>query len=398
MLHEFLEDQLGQDAANIIAKLLIVVVILLLTWIARGLITLLVSRVVPHITKRTHLKWDDEIVKALQPPVRFLVGVAGLWLAMLALDLPGRIENAFGQVGNALFAFGIFWGIYRLVEPLVEMVWTLSKRAMAGTPVPTVLDEQLSAAATQIGRAVIIILGFAAILEAWGYDVAGVVAGLGIGGLAVALAAQNTLENVLGYFVILADEPFIIGEYIIMGDVSGVVEAVGFRSTRVRALDQSLITVPNKTIANANIVNWSRLAKRRLNMTVGITYDSSPDQILGVVQTLREMLQNHEQVQDDSVVVQFVNFNDSSLDLMIICFANIVDWGDFQAFKQDVNLRIMNILGDYRAEIAFPSRTIYHYMMGEYPSTPESVPLPEPEPIHSTASDQPAGGDSQRAD
>jgi small-conductance mechanosensitive channel len=98
------------------------------------------------------------------------------------------------------------------------------------------------------------------------------------------------------------------------------------------------------------------------------------------------------------VVVQFVNFNDSSLDLLIICFVNIKDWGDFQAFKQDVNLRIIDILADYRAEVAFPSRTIYHYAMGPYPDRPDVVPVPQPEPVHSTAIDQPAGGDSDEAD
>ncbi len=190
MLHDYLEDELGKETADIITKLVLVAAILILTWVARRIITIIVSRVVPHFTRRTQLKWDDDIVQALQPPARFLVGVIGLWIAILVLELPQNLEVTLGHVENALIAFGIFWGIYRLIDPVIDIFWALGKRAMSGTLIPSVLDQKLSAAVKQITRAIVILLGFTAILETWGYDVAGVVAGFGLGGLAVALAAQ----------------------------------------------------------------------------------------------------------------------------------------------------------------------------------------------------------------
>jgi MscS family membrane protein len=257
------------------------------------------------------------------------------------------------------------------------------------------LDEKLTQIAQQIVKAIVIILGIAAVIQAWGYNVSGLVAGLGIGGLAVALAAQNTLENVLGYFVILADQPLNVGEYVVFGDISGAVESIGFRSTRIRVLDQSLVTVPNKTIMNANVTNWSRLIKRRLNMTLGIAYSSSPDQILSVVQAIRDMLQNHDLVQADSVVVQFVGFNESSLDVMIICFMNTPDWGDFQAAKQDINLRIINILDERGVEVAFPSRTlIIEQAVAADEKLARPLPPPTPEPTTATATDSPVPSDA----
>jgi MscS family membrane protein len=395
MLHDFLDNYLSNDAADLVTRLFFVLAILLLTWLIRQIVGAIIPGVIRRLTRRTSTAVDNRIIDAIQPPIQFLVSVSGLWIAMLALGLPDAIQHALSIVLSTLAAYGIFWAIYRLVEPAVQIFMAISRRTMRDTSIPTVLDEKLTQIAQQIIKAIVIILGFAAVIQAWGYNVTGLVAGLGIGGLAVALAAQNTLENVLGYFVILADEPLNVGEYVVFGDISGAVETIGFRSTRIRVLDQSLVTVPNKTIMNANITNWSRLVKRRLNMTLGITYSSSPDQILSVVQAIREMLQNHDLVQADSVVVQFVNFNESSLDIMIICFMNTPDWGNFQAARQDINLRIIDILDERGVEVAFPSRTLYVEQAIPADAKPaRPLPPPAPEPTSGTATDSPMPADA----
>jgi MscS family membrane protein len=395
MLHDFLDNYLSNDAADLATRLLFVLAILLLTWLVRQIVSAVIPGVIRRVTRHTKTAMDNRITDAIQPPSKFLVSIAGLWIAMLALGLPDGLQHALGIVLSTLAAYGIFWAIYRLVDPAVQVFVAISRRTMRDTSIPTVLDEKLTQIAQQIIKAIVIILGIGAVIRAWGYDVTGLVAGLGIGGLAVALAAQNTLENVLGYFVILADEPLNVGEYVVLGDISGTVESIGFRSTRIRVLDQSLVTVPNKTIMNANITNWSRLVKRRLNLTLGITYSSSPDQILSVVQAIREMLQNHDLVQDDSVVVQFVNFNESSLDILIICFMNTPDWGNFQAAKQDINLRIIDILSERGVEVAFPSRTLYIEQSVPADAKPmRPLPPPAPEPISPTATDSPVPADA----
>jgi len=317
MFDSFLREHLGNTATDLITHLLIVIVILALTGLARKIITAVVPRVVHRLTRRTETDWDDRIVAALQPPARLLVTLIGLWSALIVLELPQSIQDSLSLLMNSLVAFSIFWAIYRLVEPAVDIFWVLTRRTMRETGLPSLLDEQLSLVIKQIGRALVIILGFATIVDAWGYNIAGLVAGLGIGGLAVALAAQDTVENLIGYFLILADEPFQVGDFIVFNGIKGTVETLGFRSTRIRMPDQGLVTVPNNTIMQASITNWSRLEKRRLDMTLGLEYGSSPEQILAVVQAIREMLKSHERVEADSVVVQFVNFNDSWLDILI---------------------------------------------------------------------------------
>ncbi len=397
MLADLLHKHLGDAAANVVIRLLIVVAILLITWLVRQFVGAIVPRVVRRLRRWTRSTWDERIVDALLPPARFFVTVLGAWSAAIALELPSRVYSTLATLMNSLVALTLFWTIFRLVDPSMDIFLGVSRRTMRTTVggLPSLLDEKLGAVLKQLGHALIVILGMGAVINVWGYDVAGIVAGLGIGGLAVALAAQDTLSNLFGYFVILADEPFNIGEYIVLDSVSGTVETVGLRSTRIRVLDQSIVSVPNKTIANANITNWSRLAKRRLNMTLGIEYSSSPQQVLSVVQAIREMLINHELVQKDSVTVQFVEFNASSLDLMIICFMNTPAWGDFQAAKQDINLKIMEILDERGVSVAFPSRTIY-LQQAELPQGPSErfVPPTAPEPTVSTATDSPVPDDA----
>ncbi len=397
MLYDALIELLGEDGADVLARLLAAVLILALTWLVRRLVGVLARYTTHRLTRWTESDWDDQIAEALVPPIRLLILVGGVEIAALALALPDPFAYWLRAVLNTLVAYGIFWALYRLVAPVIAIAWALSRRTVRDAALSKALEQKLSRVLVQIARALIMVLGFAVVLESWGYDVAGLVAGLGIGGLAVALAAQDTLANLFGYFVILADEPFRVGEYIVFGDVSGTVEHIGFRSTRLRAVDQSLIAVPNSTLMNATIINWSRLAKRRLKMTLGLEYASSPQQILAVVQAIREMLRAHEQVQADSVIVQFVEFNESSLDVLIVCYMTVTAWADFQAAKQDINLRIMRILDTHGVGVAFPTRTVFleHVQHAEPPSVAVSEELPAEEPPAAEATDRPVPDDAE---
>ncbi len=397
MLYDALINLLGEDGADILARVLAAVLILILTALVRRLVGVLARYGTHRLTRWTQSDWDDRIAEALVPPIRLLILVVGVEIAALALNLPNPFAYWLRTVLNTLVAYSIFWALYRLTEPVIAIAWALSRRTVSDVALSQALEEKLSRVLVQIVRALIIVLGFAVVLESWGYDVAGLVTGLGIGGLAVALAAQDTLANLFGYFVILADEPFRVGEYIVFGDVSGTVEHIGFRSTRLRAVDQSLIAVPNSTLMNATIINWSRLTKRRLKMTLGLEYTSSPQQILAVVQTIREMLRAHEQVQADSVIVQFVEFNESSLDVLIVCYMKVTAWADFQAAKQDINLRIMRILAEHGVGMAFPTRTVFleHAQHAEPPSVAASEELPPEEPPSAAVRDRPVPDDAE---
>lgn len=390
---DFLDDTFGKDASAVLARLLLVLLILIVTWLARLVLTALLPALIQRITKRTETRLDDQIFEAVRPPLRFLITLAGLYAVLLALELPRDVMNPANRVVQSLVALAIFWTVYRLVDPVVHLFFRLSRRAQPTAPISALLEDRLSVALRQVGKGLVFILGFTAMIDSWGYDVAGLIAGLGIAGAAVALAVKDTVANLFGYFVILADEPFRQGEYVVFDGISGTVEHLGFRSTRIRVLDQSLVTVPNNTILNANVINWSRLAKRRLNITLGIEYGSSPEQILSVVQAIRKMLETHELVQPDSVVVQFVNFNESSLDIMIICFMTTPGWNEFQAAKQDINLKMMDILAERGVGVAFPTRTV----VMEQAAAKEAariVPPPEPEPEAGAVLDSPVPSDA----
>jgi MscS family membrane protein len=192
-----------------------------------------------------------------------------------------------------------------------------------------------------------------------GYSISGLLASLGIGGLAVALAAKDTLSNIFGSLMILLDRPFHVGDWVKAGDLEGIVEEVGFRSTKIRTFAKTQITVPNNVIANLAVDNMSRRPRRRIKLTIGITYESSPDQIRRAVTGIREMLGNHPAIDQEFFLVNFTDFGASSLDILVYCFTKTNVWEEYLEARQDVCLKIMEILDGLGLEIAFPSRSLY---------------------------------------
>jgi MscS family membrane protein len=390
MTPQFLTDWLGEDAADLVTKLLTIFLILLFTWILRRIVISLLPRFIHLITSRIRPDLGKQIIQIVQPPLQFLINILGLWLVLTVIELPADADNIVNHIMSSLIAIAIFWALYRGVDLLLALIKRLTQSTETARAILN--SSQLSTALGQLVKAVIVVFTFVTVMEEWGYSVGGLLAGLGIGGLAVALAAQDALANLFGYFVILADEPFSIGEFVKIGELGGTVEGLSFRSTRIRASDQSLVIVPNSTIVNANLVNWSRLTKRRLEMKLGLSHETSPRQVLAVVQMIRDMLQKHELVQSDSVVVQFVEFADNALSVIIICFMKTPAWNDFQAAKQDINLKIMQILEHFGVTLALPTTTIV-LDSGIASAAPPRIPPLKPEPAQGP-SDSPVPDDA----
>jgi len=221
------------------------------------------------------------------------------------------------------------------------------------------LDTQLVRLVTKLLAVLLALYAVVNLTETLGVPVAPVLAGLGVGGLAVALAVRPTLENVVAGFVLFADSPVRVGEFCSFGDKMGTVEAIGLRSVRIRALDRTLIAVPNAEFCQLQLINFTRRDAMLLRKRLQLRYETSPDQLRLVLVRLRELLVRHPMVSPDPARVRFVDYAEASLNLEIFAYVNTRDFGEFLAVQEDLNLRIKDIVEDCGCSFAFPSQTLY---------------------------------------
>jgi MscS family membrane protein len=282
--------------------------------------------------------------------------VAGLYGAALVLELPEEPVNVRG------FSFGVLsilvivtlsWLLFKLIDAVSMYFESITKKTKSP------LDDQLVPIVRKSLKVFFGILAFVFAVQNLGYSVASLLAGLGIGGLAVALAAQDTISNFFGSVTILLDRPFSVGDWIETGGEEGVVEEIGFRSTRIRTFGKTELSIPNSTLANSVINNWSRMPIRRVKMTVGVTYESSADQMNEAVEGIRQILRDHKEVYQDFFLVNFTDFGSSSLDIFVYYFTTTTVWAEYLRIRQEVNVSIMRLLESLGMEVAFPTRTVY---------------------------------------
>ncbi len=184
-------------------------------------------------------------------------------------------------------------------------------------------------------------------------------AGLGIGGLAFALAAQDTIANIFGSVVVALDQPFKIGEFVQIGASSGTVEDIGLRSTKLRTPARTLIVIPNKTVAGDAITNFSRMPQRRVEQKIGLTYGTSPEQMEGILEDIRRILREDPDVHQETIVVSFADYAESALDIQIIYFAANPDWTKHMGLRERINLKIMRAVAARGLSFAFPTQTLH---------------------------------------
>ena len=343
-----------------LARLVLILVVLTLTWIVQRLVRLLLIRLAEAFFQAvTRIATIDVSLKeslstALTRPVQLLVVTIGVRLALMFVELPATAINIVNQIAGSLIIVAVFWLLYRLVDVISHAYVTRASQDTSS------LDETIVRFIRQIGIFLIFVFGVTLILQQWGQDVGGLIAGLGVASLAVALGAQDALSHLIAYFAIVTDAPFKVGDFIIIdGVVKGRIQEISFRSTRIRTIDNSLMVIPNNTIANANIVNWARSRKRRLDMLVGLTYSTTAGQFHSIIEAVKAMLQAHDRVTADRILVEFVEFGESSLDMRITFMVTCTNWEDLEMIKTDINFKLMNIIAENGASVAFPTRTIH---------------------------------------
>ncbi len=334
---------------NIWWQLVVAVVIIFAALLIRGIFTRSVFKIILRLTSKTKTDLDSAILLAFEGPLKALIVAVGFYAALNYLPLPESV-TAFvaGLFRSAIIVF-VAWGLYNVVGGRVSEEISMKLE----------VDEILAGFATKIARFLVVALSISIIAQEWNYDVSGFLAGLGLGGLAFALAAKDAVANLFGGMIIILDKPFDVGDWILTPSVEGTVEEMSFRSTKVRTFANSLVTVPNSIIANEAITNWTRMRKRRVFFRLGVTYTTPRGKMQNCVNKIRDLLENHPEVDKDLILVRFEQFNDSSLDIFIYYFTITRVWGEYLEIKEEINYKIMEILEGERVSVAFPSRSVY---------------------------------------
>jgi MscS family membrane protein len=305
------------------------------------------------LVKKTSSKYDDEILEAISRPVDFVFIVIGAKFAKEVLILSDSVNIFLEHVLRSAFIIIIFWALVNILSHLAGHIHKITNR----------FGDKISAdVANFIVKSIrffLIILGAIAVFQEWGYNVSGFLASLGLVGMAFALAAKDTAANLFGSLVIFSDKPFKVGDWIKTPQVEGTIETIGIRSTKVRTFAQAQVTVPNATLANSAILNWSRMGKRRIKMTIGLTYDTKGEIVKKIVEDIKDMLKNHPDIHQDTIHIYFTAFGDSSLNIFCYYFTKSTDWGEFMRVQEDTNLKIMEIVESNGSEFAFPTQTLY---------------------------------------
>ena len=320
----------------------------------RKLLSTIVIDFSKRLAKKTRTDFDDHIIDALQGPLRFLFIILGFLTAINLLPLDPQVHAFHLAVAGSLTTFLVFWIVYNLVEPLSFFFDHLSDAFGAS------LTEDLKHFFIRACKIVIAFLGLMAILQEWGINVAAFLGGLGLAGMAVALAAKDTVSNMFGGLTIFMDQTFAKGDWIETPFVEGTVESIGLRATKIRSFAKALITVPNAKLADAPVVNWSHMTHRRIKMTIGLEYGTTAAQLEAIVAKIRAYLAEHPDIaQDTTQMVHLVGFGDSSINLNLYYFTKITDWLNWRDVVNANIIDIKKIVEDEGAAFAFPSRTVY---------------------------------------
>lgn len=312
-------------------------------------------RLLTHLASKTESQADDLLLEAIRVPARAAFVILAIWWVVIVLPSEAfprfmRFFNAFMRVAAIVL---VAWTAVRSVKVLTYLIrstMTIRER---------IIDERLMPFIEQILKILLILIGFVMVLQEFGYDPSGLVAGLGLGGLAFALAAQDTLSNFFGSMMILTDKPFTVGDYIEFQGIEGTVEVIGFRSTLVRQMDRTIVQIPNSKLATNPVRNFTRRESRRILFTIGITYECTPAMLRAALEAAREIVKADPAATPEEPDVRFSKFGDSSLDIMVHCYVVNRGWSEWLAAQERMMLAIYERFGQLGIPFAYPAMTVH---------------------------------------
>lgn len=326
---------------------------LLIGLVFRKIFEFIIDNYIHRLAKKTSFSWDDDLIDGVEKPAGFIFLIF-FWLATFTnLQLSVTVNLYLSTILEIVASLGFIWLFYNLADVFSKYLGVLTSKT------DTKLDDQLVPLIRKTLRFFVLVMGVILILQNNGYNVASLIAGLGIGGLAVALAARDTLANFFGSVTIFIDKPFRIGDWIKVGDVEGTVEEVGFRSTRIRTFYNSLVSVPNSNISNNDVDNLGMREYRRLLTTLNLTYSTSPEQMEAFVEGIKAIVKSNSHFRQDFYEVHFNAFGAHSLDVMVYVFFKVPDWSTELQQKHNFFLEVLKLAQEVGVEFAFPTQTLH---------------------------------------
>ena len=329
---------------------------LFVTVIAQRVFISTFQRLARRVAGHTETKLDDVMFAAAERPAGLLVLVLGLIATVHVLHPPVEAFPLIAFADNAGRIISIVigvWFLWRLIDGLSAYFTARAKQT------DSAMDSQLVPFVAKTAKIFLVLTAVLVVAQNMGYSISGLIASLGIGGLAIAMAARDTIANIFGSIMILVDRPFTVGDWIKTSEFEGVVEEIGFRSTRIRTFEKTLVNVPNSSLANMVIDNIDARAVRRIKMRIGITYATSTSQMQQAIAGIERILSEHPGVDQEFKLVKFDEFADSSLSIFLYYFSRSKIWGEYLQVRQEVNLQIMELLESLGLEFAFPTRTVH---------------------------------------
>lgn len=309
------------------------------------------GKVLKKITQKSKSKLDDLLIDMLEEPVVFALIIAGIWFSVMRLTLSESSMNFFYNIFRVLLTINVTWLVSRVFSSIIkEYVEPLTSKTESD------LDDQLLPILKKGVNSVIWILGIIIALNNAGYNVGALIAGLGIGGIALAMAAKDSISNIFGGFTIFTDKPFKLKDRIRIGGYDGTVEEIGLRSSRLKTLDGTIVTIPNSRITDSMVENVTLEPSRKVLLKLGLTYNTSPENIRLAMALLHDIAEKQEGVNEDFKIA-FTEWGNFSLGILFIYY--IVKDADILKTQTEINLSILEKFNENKLEFAFPTQSIY---------------------------------------
>ena len=348
-INEFIDSLTSLKIIDIVIAIAIILVFKLLS----STISYIIIRMFKLKTKKA-----KEIRESgFYNPLRIFFIILGIYLAILYLKTPLNIEQQvmniitviFKIISTAVFAVGLAKS-FTLQSSIVKKAREKAKRQY---------DDATVEFGLKIVRVIIYIIAAFIILTILNININGLIAGLGIGGLIVTLAAQDTAKNLFGGLVIFLDKPFSVGDWIQMDNFEGTIEDITFRTTRIRTFENSLVNVPNSIISDSSVINWSKMEQRRYKINIRLEFTTDVEKLKDLKNKILDMLHEREGIIDDSIIVKFDNINENGINMLIYTYTDSVDYSSYLSEVENINYKIIKILKEQNIQLAYDTKNVY---------------------------------------